>query len=206
MLLDYFPELTTVQQEQFKTLENLYLDWNSKVNLISRRDIDNLQERHFLHALALTKIIRFSPGTEVMDLGTGGGLPGIPLAIYFPKVFFVLVDSKSKKAKATKAIVKALDLPNVRVENCRAEEIKQKFDFVVCRGVARMDKLYLWTRKKFKTKHQNAIPNGLFAMKGGDPKTEIKLLPKREYTEVYKLDDMFDLEYYYQKYVLYIQA
>lgn len=206
MLLNYFPELTANQLEQFQALTELYKDWNKKVNLISRQDIGNLHERHFLHALALTRVIQFKAGTEIMDLGTGGGLPGIPLAIYFPEAFFTLVDSKTKKAKVTQQIVRSLGLSNVLVENCRAEEMKRKFDFIVCRGVARMDKLYLWTRSKFKKKHRNVLPNGLLAMKGGNPKNEIDLLPKYEYTEVYKIDSMFDLEYYHQKYILYVQS
>lgn len=201
----YFPELSKLQLEQLAHLAELYKEWNTKINVISRKDIDNVIEHHILHSLAIAKAIQFEPGTDVLDLGTGGGLPGIPLAIYFEDVFFTCIDSRNKKAYVTEEIVKALQLRNCIALQQRAEEYKEKFDFVVCRAVAPIDKLKAWTQHLFKEEQVNPMPNGIFALKGGNPKNEIRLLPHYEFTEIYKLSDYFDLEYYQEKYLMYLQ-
>ncbi|MFK7951074.1 MAG: 16S rRNA (guanine(527)-N(7))-methyltransferase RsmG [Saprospiraceae bacterium] len=201
----YFPELSETQLSQLSQLAKLYTEWNAKINVISRKDIDNVVEHHILHSLAIAKAIQFDPGTDVLDLGTGGGLPGIPLAIYFDDVFFTCIDSRKKKAYVTQEIVKALQLKNCIALQQRAEEFKEKFDFVVCRAVAPIDKLKTWTEHLFKEDQANSLPNGILALKGGNPKNEIKLLPHYEFTEVYELSDYFDLEYYQEKYLMYLQ-
>ncbi len=206
ILKAYFPELSEQKIEQLHQLADLYKEWNSKINVISRKDIDNVIEHHILHSLAIAKAIQFEPGTDVMDLGTGGGLPGIPLAIYFEDAFFTLIDSRQKKAYVTQEIIKALQLRNCRALQMRSEEYKEKFDFVVCRAVAPIDKLKAWTEHLFKTTNENPMPNGIFALKGGDPKAELKLLPRYEYTEIYPLSKFFNLEYYNEKYLMYLQV
>lgn len=205
ILQQYFPELTEQQLAQLVALAELYKEWNTKINVISRKDIDNVIEHHILHSLAIAKSIQFEPSSDVLDLGTGGGLPGIPLAIYFDDVFFTCIDSRKKKAFVTQEIIKALQLTNCRALQQRAEEYKAKFDFVVCRAVASIDKLKNWTEHLFKTEQINSVPNGIFALKGGNPKTEIKLLPHYEFTEIHELSDYFDLEYYEEKYLMYLQ-
>lgn len=202
----YFPELSEQQLAQLDKLADLYREWNSKVNVISRKDIDNVVEHHILHSLAIARAIQFTPGTDVLDLGTGGGLPGIPLAIYFEDVFFTLIDSRQKKAYVTHEIVKAMELTNCRALKMRAEEFKEKFDFVVCRAVAPIDKLRSWTTRLFKDEDINSMPNGIFALKGGNPKEEIKLLADYEFTDIFDLSDFFELEYYQEKYLMYVQA
>jgi 16S rRNA (guanine527-N7)-methyltransferase len=206
ILKKYFPELTEKQITQLHQLADLYKEWNSKINVISRKDIDNVIEHHILHSLAIAKVIQFEPGSDILDLGTGGGLPGIPLAIYFEDSYFTLIDSRKKKAFVTEEIVKALQLPNCRAMQQRAEEYKEKFDFVVCRAVAPIDKLRSWTYHLIKQDNYNAIPNGILALKGGNPKEEVKLLEKFEFTEVYPLRDFFKLEYYDEKYLMYLQG
>lgn len=206
ILKKHFPELTEKQLAQLNQLADLYKEWNDKINVISRKDIDNVIEHHILHSLAIAKAIQFKPGTDVLDLGTGGGLPGIPLAIYFEDAFFTLIDSRKKKAFVTQEIAKALELPNCRALQQRAEEFKEQFDFVVCRAVAPIDKLREWTRHLIKDENINALPNGIFALKGGNPKSEIKLLDKHEYVDIFDLEKYFDLEYYKEKYLMYVQA
>ena len=201
----YFPELSDEQLNQLDKLAALYKEWNSKINVISRKDIDNVIEHHIMHSLAIAKVIQFEAGTDVLDLGTGGGLPGIPLAIYFDDVFFTCIDSRKKKAFVTQEIIKALQLTNCIAMQQRAEEFKEKFDFVVCRAVAPIDKLKSWTEHLIKQDHFNALPNGILALKGGNPKDEIKLLPHYEYTDVYQLSDYFEAEYYQEKYLMYLQ-
>ena len=205
-LLQYFPDLTLTQRHQFEALGALYKEWNQKINVISRKDIDNVYDHHILHSLGIAKMIHFTEGTEVMDLGTGGGLPGIPLAILFPDVFFTLVDGRKKKALVTQEIVKELGLTNAIAMQARGEELKRRFDFVVCLAVASIDKLRLSTQHKFKTDHYNHIPNGLIALKGGDIDKELKLLQKFEFVEVYDLKDYFDLPYYEEKHIIYVQG
>ncbi|MEZ4981764.1 MAG: 16S rRNA (guanine(527)-N(7))-methyltransferase RsmG, partial [Saprospiraceae bacterium] len=165
----YFPELPAATLEKLEGLEPLYREWNDKINVISRKDIDNFQEHHLLHSLAITKYIRFQPGTEVMDLGTGGGFPGIPLAIVFPEVKFYLIDGIMKKIRVVNEVAEALGLKNVEAHQKRAEELKGKtFDFVVSRAVAPIDKLYEWSYRLIHENHRNSMPNGLIALKGGN--------------------------------------
>jgi 16S rRNA (guanine527-N7)-methyltransferase len=206
----YFPNLTPQQLEQFGKLPELYQHWNEQINVISRTDIENLEERHVLHSLAIAKFIQFKPGTQVLDLGTGGGFPGIPLAIMFPEVQFTLADSIGKKIKVVNEVALALGLKNVSAHHSRAEDLKmpKKFDFVVTRAVATSDKLMSWAHKLINTKQQNAYPNGLIALKGGNMKAELKLLPgkAKEYTETIPISDFFKAEFFQEKCLLYIQG
>ena len=168
LILKYFPDLTEEQKRQFAALYDLYLDWNSKINVISRKDIENLYEHHVLHSLGIAKVIRFRPGTQIMDLGTGGGFPGIPLAILFPEVQFHLVDSIGKKVRVASEIANSIGLKNVTFRHARAEEEKGKFDFVVSRAVMPLTDLLKIIRKNISSKQQNALPNGLICLKGGE--------------------------------------
>ncbi len=206
LILEYFPNLTTQQIEQFAQLEDLYKEWNAQINVISRKDIDNLYERHVLHSLAIAKMVTFRQDSQVIDLGTGGGFPGIPLAIFFPKVSFTLIDGTRKKIRVVEAIVEAIELKNVQAKPIRAEECKDRADFVVTRAVASLDKLLLWSRKLLKTKQMNALPNGLIALKGGNIEGEIDLIHKDEYKEVYDIREYFDRPAFDEKYVVYVQG
>jgi 16S rRNA (guanine527-N7)-methyltransferase len=205
-ILKFFPDLTPTQQAQFEQLLPLYKEWNEQINVISRKDIDELYLRHVLHSLSIAKVLKFQPGTEILDLGTGGGFPGIPLAILFPEVKFHLVDSIGKKIKVVQAVADELGLTNVTASHSRAEDVKGKYDFVVSRAVAELGKLLQWTRKHLKTKHINMLPNGWLILKGGDIKAEIKALPRREYTDQTSIQKLFKDEYFEDKYVLYVQG
>jgi 16S rRNA (guanine527-N7)-methyltransferase len=205
-ILKFFPDLTPTQQAQFEQLLPLYQEWNEQINVISRKDIDELYLRHVLHSLSIAKVLKFQPGTEILDLGTGGGFPGIPLAILFPEVKFHLVDSIGKKIKVVQAVADGLGLTNVTATHSRAEDVKGKYDFVVSRAVAELGKLLQWTRKHLKTKHINMLPNGWLILKGGDIKSEIKALPRREYTDQTSIQKLFKDEYFEDKYVLYVQG
>lgn len=202
----YFPQLTDLQRQQLAALDALYRDWNEQINVISRKDIDNLYLHHVLHSLAIAKLMRFVPGAEILDLGTGGGFPGIPLAILFPETRFTLIDGTHKKIKVVQAVAEALQLDNALFQAARAEEIKQKFDFVMSRGVATLDKLSAWAFPLIKTKHQHAMPNGLLALKGGNIQQERALLPKKAYLESYPLSDYFEEGFFKEKYLIYLQA
>ena len=203
----YFPTLNDRQKQQFLALGGLYKDWNAKVNLISRKDIDNLYERHILHSLAIAKVFRFKPGTDILDVGTGGGFPGIPLSIFFPEVNFYLIDGTLKKIKVVQDVIEKANILNATAAQVRAEELKKmKFDFIVTRAVAVMPQLRIWTQRLFKEKEMNIQPNGLIALKGGDVDKEIKSLPKGEYTEVYPISDFFDEEFFQEKFLVYMQA
>jgi 16S rRNA (guanine527-N7)-methyltransferase len=207
ILKKYFPELSEHQLKQFEQLLPLYKEWNEKINVISRKDIDNLYEHHVLHSLAMTKILKFRSGATILDLGTGGGFPGIPLAIYYPKVKFTLIDGTRKKITVVQEIVTALNLKNVEAKHQRVEELKGiRFDFVVTRAVAGLSKLLPWSRRLLKTKHLHKFPNGLIALKGGRLDQEVKDLPKGEYTEQYAISDFFDEPFFEEKFVVYVQG
>ena len=207
LIKKYFPKLNDRQLEQFAALDGLYRDWNSKINLISRKDIDNLYERHILHSLAIAKFISFQPDAEVLDVGTGGGFPGIPLAIFFPKTKFHLIDGTRKKIMVVQDVIEKVGLENATSEQVRAEELKgRKFDFVVTRAVAVLPTLLQWNQKLFKKNGVHAMPNGLISLKGGNVKNEIKSLPNGEYAEAYPISKYFKEEYFQEKYVVYLQG
>ena len=201
IISDYF-KLTERQAEQFAQLDALYRDWNSKINVISRKDIDNLYEHHVLHSLAIAKLLPFQPGTSIMDVGTGGGFPGIPLAILFPECQFLLIDSIGKKIKVASEIAKALGLTNVVCKQERVEEEKQKFDFVVSRAVMPLPDLVKLIQKNISNKHRNAVPNGLVVLKGGDLKDEIA--PYIKTAEVTPCSEWFKGEWFTTKQVIYL--
>ena len=194
IILKYFPNLSEVQQQQFAALYDLYTDWNSKINVISRKDITNLYEHHVLHSLGIAKVMQFRPETTVMDLGTGGGFPGIPLAILFPETHFHLVDSIGKKVKVATEIANAIGLKNVTTRHCRAEEEKQLFDFVVSRAVMPLADLLKIIRKNIKKEQHNALPNGLICLKGGELGREV--MPVKHQTLMYDLKDYFEEEFF----------
>jgi 16S rRNA (guanine527-N7)-methyltransferase len=201
IISDYF-KLTERQAEQFAQLDALYRDWNSKINVISRKDIDNLYEHHVLHSLAIAKLLPFQPGTSIMDVGTGGGFPGIPLAILFPECQFLLIDSIGKKIKVASEVAKALGLTNVVCKQERVEEEKQKFDFVVSRAVMPLPDLVKLIQKNISNKHRNAVPNGLVVLKGGDLKDEIA--PYIKTAEVTPCSEWFKGEWFTTKQVIYL--
>ncbi len=202
----YFPQLTPLQIEQFEQLQPLYSDWNQKINVISRKDIDNLHERHVLYSLAIAKLYKFLPGAEILDLGTGGGFPGIPLAIFFPETQFTLVDGTGKKIRVVGEIKTALQLTNIDAKHVRAEELKQPFDFVVSRAVTQLNQLITWSFRLLKKNQQHSIPNGLIALKGGNVYAEIKALPRKEYVEIDPISNFFEEEFFKEKYVIYVQG
>ena len=201
-ILSYFPDLTEKQREQFAALYDLYTDWNAKINVISRKDIVNLYEHHVLHSLGIAKMIHFKPETKVMDLGTGGGFPGIPLAILFPDVQFHLVDSIGKKIKVATEVASSLGLTNVSLRHCRAEEEKQLFHFVVSRAVMPLTELVKIVRKNISKAQKNAYPNGLICLKGGE--LEHETMPLKNQTLIYNLQDYFKEEYFVTKKVVYV--
>ena len=202
LILKYFPDLTEEQKRQFAALYDLYTDWNSKINVISRKDIENLYEHHVLHSLGIAKVIRFKPGTKVMDLGTGGGFPGIPLAILFPEVQFHLVDSIGKKVRVATEIAGSIGLRNVTTRHARAEEEKQLFDFVVSRAVMPLTDLLKIIRKNISPKQQNALPNGLICLKGGE--LERETMPVKNKTTMWNLKEFFGEEFFETKKVVYV--
>ena len=196
----YFPHLTELQVEQFAQLEALYNDWNAKINVISRKDIQNLYEHHVLHSLGIAMVVNFKDGTTIMDLGTGGGFPGIPLAILFPNVQFHLVDSVGKKVKVASEVATAIGLQNVKFSHARAEEIKEQYDFVVTRAVMPMVDLMKVARKNIHKEQHNAVPNGIIALKGGELAGEIASM--RNISTVWELSDFFEEEYFKTKKVV----
>lgn len=202
LILKYFPDLTEEQKRQFAALYDLYTDWNSKINVISRKDIGNLYEHHVLHSLGIAKVIRFAPGTKIMDLGTGGGFPGIPLAILFPEVQFHLVDSIGKKVRVATEIAGSIGLKNVTTRHARAEEEKQLFDFVVSRAVMPLTDLLKIIRKNISPKQQNALPNGLICLKGGE--LERETMPVKNKTTMWNLKEFFGEEFFETKKVVYV--
>lgn len=201
-ILHYFPELTENQQRQLSQLDALYRDWNSKINVISRKDIDNLYQHHVLHSLAIARFIKFKPGTRVLDLGTGGGFPGIPLAIMFPDVKFRLIDGTGKKVRVAKEVADAVGLKNVECVHERGEDEHDKFDFVVSRAVMPLPDLVKLVRKNVSPKNSNAVENGLIVLKGGDIKDEIK--PFGKVVEVDDISQWFQDDWFAEKYVIYL--
>ncbi len=201
-ILKYFPTLTQEQIAQFSALDSLYRDWNSKINVISRKDIDNLYEHHVLHSLAIAKILRFQPGTDVVDIGTGGGFPGIPLAIMFPECRFTLVDSVGKKIKVASEVAASLGLKNVSFVYDRMENVKQKFDFAVSRAAMSLDLLVKVCRKNINKAGHNALPNGLICLKGGELETEVKAYSR--IATLYSVSEFFSEEYFQTKKAVYL--
>lgn len=202
IIFHYFPNLTQRQQQQFQMLGDLYKEWNDKINVISRKDIDTLYERHILHSLAIAKFISLQPNASILDVGTGGGFPGIPLAILFPEVDFTLVDSIGKKIKVVQEVADAIQLKNVSAYHERAEKIKGTFDFVVTRAVARSRMIWVWSHQKLKSKSIHNIDNGIIALKGGNLEDEMKEL-NRPFQEI-KIMDFFSEEFFETKSVIYI--
>ena len=202
IILKYFPDLTEEQRRQFAALYDLYIDWNAKINVISRKDIENLYEHHVLHSLGIAKIIKFRPGTSIMDLGTGGGFPGIPLAILFPEVKFHLVDSIGKKVRVATEVANAIGLKNVTFRHARAEEEKQLFDFVVSRAVMPLGDLIKIIKKNISPQQQNALPNGLICLKGGE--LEHEAMPFKNKTTLHNLSEDFEEEFFQTKKVVYV--
>lgn len=206
-ILKYFPKLTPEQQNQFAALLPLYSEWNEKINVVSRKDIDNLNLHHVLHSLAIAKFMGFKDGSRVLDLGTGGGFPGIPLAILYPSVNFLLVDSTAKKIRVVQEVATALGLKNVEAQHIRVEDIKGvQFDFVVTRAVTSLDQLFRWSRRLIKNKHINILPNGIIALKGGNIREEVKALGKGQYVEISNISKFFEEEYFEEKVVAYVQG
>ena len=200
-ILKHFPDLTQVQKEQFQQLDSLYHDWNEKINVISRKDIDALYTKHVLHSLGIAKIQSFEPGTFVLDVGTGGGFPGIPLAILFPETRFYLIDVIAKKIKVVQAVADALGLKNVKAEQIRAENVKGDFDFIVSRAVTNMPDFVSWVKTKIKKQHKHELKNGILYLKGGDLTEELKDFPK---ATLYDLADFFEDEFFETKKVVHL--
>jgi len=202
LIFKYFPDLDAQQKERFSKLYALYAYWNAQINVISRKDIDELYERHILHSLGIARFCSFKPGESVLDVGTGGGFPGIPLAILFPNTSFHLVDSIGKKIKVVQEVAAALGLENVTATHGRAEQIKGKYHFVVSRAVTRLVDFYPWVKGKFASENKNAIANGILYLKGGDLEEEIKEAKLK--AECYPLSAYFDEAFFATKYVVYI--
>lgn len=201
LLLSYFPHLTEIQIEQFKKLRNLYEDWNSKINVISRKDIDELYTRHVLHSLGIVKVHEFKKGSKILDVGTGGGFPGIPLAIMYPEVDFYLIDVIAKKIKVVNEVANALGLKNVKAEQKRAELVKEKFDFIVSRAVTNMPDFVTWISDKVKKESNHELKNGILYLKGGDLTEELSTFPK---AIQHNLSDFFKEEFFETKKVVYL--
>lgn len=204
IIAKYFPQLTPQQQSQYEQLFDLYSYWNNQINVVSRKDIDLLFERHVLHSLGIAKVMSFLPGTQVLDVGTGGGFPGIPLAIMFPETRFHLVDSIGKKIKVVSEVASAIGLQNVKASHLRAEDVPGKFDFVVSRAVTQLKDFYPWVRNKFNKTSQNTLPNGILYLKGGDLAQEIYESGLK--VEQYYLKDYFEEEFFETKQVVYVKG
>ena len=200
-LIKAFPNLSQKQQSQFKLLESLYQEWNAQINVISRKDMNDFYERHVLHALGIAKVIDFKPGARVLDVGTGGGFPGIPLAILFPETHFYLIDSIGKKIKVVHAVKESLGLKNVQASQLRAEDFKEKVDFVVSRAVAKMDSFVPWIQKNIRSTHKHNLKNGILYLKGGDLTEELASFPK---AQEYDLNPFFSTPFFETKKVVYL--
>ncbi len=201
LILKYFPDLSPLQIEQFTKLYDLYIDWNSKINVISRKDIDELYSRHVLHSLGIAKVIDFQPGASILDVGTGGGFPGIPLAILFPETQFYLIDIIAKKIKVVQEVAKGLGLKNVKAEQKRAELVKEEFDFVVSRAVTNMPDFVKWTKDKTKKSSTHDLKNGILYLKGGDLTEELAIY---QTVQLYNLPEFFEEEFFETKKVVYL--
>lgn len=201
-ILKYFPDLTKKQIDQLSQLRPLYEHWNEQINVISRKDIHLLYERHILHSLAIAKLIKFKTATKILDVGTGGGLPGIPLAILFPEVQFTLIDSIGKKIKVVNAVADELGLKNIHGIHCRVQDLNEQFDFIVSRAVTNLPDFLKWIKGKIKTKSSNSLINGLLYLKGGDFEEELMLIKK--YYQVYPLSDWFEEDFFETKKLVYV--
>lgn len=201
----YFPNLTEKQKEQFGKLDELYRFWNAQINVVSRKDIDMLYIHHVLHSLAIAKVIRFRPDETVMDVGTGGGFPGIPLAILFPETRFHLVDSIGKKIKVVNGVASALGLTNLRASHARAEQVDERFDFIISRAVTQLKEFYPWVRKKFNQDSKNELPNGVLYLKGGDLTQEFRESGLKKIQQ-FPISEHFTEEFFDTKYVIYFPA
>lgn len=202
LIKTYFPELTEEQQRQMDALDALYRDWNAKINVISRKDIDQLYEHHVLHSLAIAKVLRFKPGTEILDFGTGGGFPGIPLAILFPECHFRLIDGTGKKIRVAQEVSNAIGLKNCEPVHLRGEEEKGKYDFIVSRAVMPLPDLVKLMRKNISKTQRNAMPNGVLCLKGGNLQAELQ--PYRNIVETTDISNFFHEEWFKEKYVIYL--
>ncbi len=203
LIFKYFPNLTELQKKQFSQLGELYLDWNQKINVISRKDMENFYLHHVLHSLAIAKVVQFKAFTEIMDAGTGGGFPGIPLAIMFPKAKFYLVDSIGKKIKVVKEVAQSLGLKNVEAEQLRMEQVNRTFDFIISRAVTSLPDFMRWTSYKFHNKSFNTVRNGILYIKGGDIQKELNEI-KRFKKKIYNIPDFFDEDFFETKKVVHI--
>ena len=201
-ILKYFPELTDEQRKQLEALDALYRDWNEKINVISRKDIDHLYEHHVLHSMAIAKIIRFQAGSKILDFGTGGGFPGIPLAILFPDCDFKLIDGTGKKIRVAQEVCNAIGLRNCHPEHLRGEEEKGKYDFVLSRAVMPLPDLYKIVRKNISQEQRNALPNGIICLKGGDLQEETR--PYRNIVDITDINQFFDEEWFQEKNIIYL--
>jgi 16S rRNA (guanine527-N7)-methyltransferase len=202
IILKYFPEISEEQKRKFLLLQELYEEWNNKINVISRKDIDQLYERHILHSLSIAKVIQFKPDTKILDIGTGGGFPGIPLAILFPECKFHLVDSIGKKIKVVQEISSTLDLKNIKAEQIRAEQIKETYDFIVSRAVTAFPVFYNWVRKKVKQESQNTLKNGILYLKGGDLEEELKKFKSK--LNSFEISEFFTESFFETKKIIYL--
>jgi 16S rRNA (guanine527-N7)-methyltransferase len=202
IILKYFPDLTEEQKEKLARLKPIYEEWNEKINVISRKDMEFFYEKHVLHSLSIVKVMKFQPGTKVLDIGTGGGFPGIPLAIMFPDTHFHLVDSIGKKITVVKDVAKKLKLSNVEAQQTRAEELVRKYDFIISRAVTRFANFYPWVKGKFRREDFNEFPNGILLLKGGNVDEEMEERPVSYVT--YHLDDYFKEEFFKTKKLIYV--
>lgn len=203
-ILKYFPDLTDMQRQQYEKLDALYHDWNAKINVISRKDIDNLYEHHVLHSMAIAKMLRFRPGTKILDFGCGGGFPGVPLAILFPECQFRLIDGTGKKVRVAQEVADAIGLKNLEACHLRGEEEKGKYDFIVSRAVMPLPDLMKIVRKNISKQQQNSMPNGVIVLKGGN--LEAELQPFRQLVEKTELSNYFEEEWFREKFVIYLPA
>lgn len=203
LIAKYFPNLTSDQSEKFKKIESIYLEWNSQINVISRKDMEHFYEHHVLHSLGIAKVLQFLPGTSILDVGTGGGFPGIPLAILFPESEFLLVDSIGKKIKVVQEVAKAAGINNVKAMHTRAEDVKQKFDFVVSRAVTALPEFIKWVENNINKQNNHTLHNGILYLKGGDLDSE--LAPVKNKCQIFNLSDYFDKPFFETKKVVHVR-